>query len=71
MKLVQCKLQSENTYTTAWLENKVKIGNLVTLKDTDEPQRLWKVLSVSKPIDSNESTIKTRSKDVFGSLNKL
>lgn len=54
MKLVQVKLKSDNKLMTAWVEAKVKVGNLITLKDTDEPQRKWKVLSVGREHDRSD-----------------
>lgn len=53
MKIVQCSLSAkhgENIYSTltVWLDVRpdLKEGAFVTLKDSDEPERLWKVESV-------------------------
>jgi hypothetical protein len=44
----QCVLKSENFETVAWIpERGAKVGYQVTLKDSDEPLRLWTVLSAS------------------------
>ncbi len=41
----QCRLQSENMVTICWLSNEkdFKEGDWITLKDSDEPKRRWKV----------------------------
>ena len=51
MKLVQCVLQSDKTKIITYLESEkhIVIGNLVTLKDSETPDRLWKVLSKGIP----------------------
>lgn len=45
-KLVQVDLRSGDRLLTCWVEPKVKVGDSITLKDTDEPERLWLVLRV-------------------------
>lgn len=60
MKKVQVTLQSDNAMLTCWVEPKVTAGNYITLKDSDDPHRLWKVLSVGEPKEVSE--IKTRWK---------
>lgn len=49
MKLVQVDLIADRTRLTCWVEDKVKIGNLITLKNSDDPHRLWEVLRVGEP----------------------
>ncbi len=46
----QCRLVSKNAVMIVWLsdEKKFKVGDSVTLKDSDEPNRLWKVTSKGK-----------------------
>lgn len=46
----QCNLKSEEATLITWLSNekKFKVGDFVTLKDSDEPKRIWKVLSKGK-----------------------
>lgn len=49
-KMYQCRLQSGNRVLITWLSNEkeFKIGDFVTLKDTAEPARKWKVTSKGK-----------------------
>lgn len=49
MKITQVKLSSGTTRLTCWVENRVKPGDSITLKNTDDPDRLWNVLTVSEP----------------------
>ena len=47
----QVKLESGTTQLTCWLNlegKKIKRGDVVTLKDSDEPEREWTVLGVYK-----------------------
>lgn len=44
--LVQVELQSGTSRRTCWLEPRIRVGNEVTLKNSEEPTRRWKVLSV-------------------------
>lgn len=44
--VVQVDLRSGTTRLTCWLEPKVKRGDQVTLKNSDEPARRWDVLRV-------------------------
>ena len=53
-KLVQCHLKSDTKETVAWLEPKIKVGNQITLKDSDEPERLWEFLSIGEPRDKTD-----------------
>jgi len=47
--LVQVDLRSEDRYMTCWVEPKAKVGNRITLKNFNEPDRLWEVLRVGEP----------------------
>ena len=54
MKVVQVRLLSGVTHMTAWVEDKIKVGNLITLKDSDNPSRRWEVVSVdSDPVEQS------------------
>jgi hypothetical protein len=52
--LVQVDLRSEDRLLTCWVEPRVRVGNTITLKDSDEPSRLWTVLRVgeARPVGS-------------------
>lgn len=54
--VVQVELQSGTTRRTCWLsrEKKFKVGDAVTLKNSEEPTRLWAVRSVSEPKDAGD-----------------
>lgn len=44
----QCKLVSGNAHTTAWIKEKgAVVGKFIHLDDSDEPERVWKVETVS------------------------
>lgn len=45
-KMRQCRLASNGTITTAWLpdDKRLAVGKNVTLKDSDDPARLWEIL---------------------------
>ena len=49
-EMYQCRLQSENKVLITWLSNDkdFKVGDFVTLKDSDEPKRKWKITSKGK-----------------------
>lgn len=44
MNVRQMTLRSGSTWLTCWLEDKAAVGQLVTLKNSDEPDRLWEVV---------------------------
>jgi hypothetical protein len=46
--MIQARLQSDDAIQTAWLDSKkrIKVGDVVTLKDSDDPKRPWKVLEL-------------------------
>lgn len=47
-KMYQCDLSNGSTHTRAYIEEKgAVVGAKVTLKDSDEPGKLWTVDSVS------------------------
>lgn len=54
MRKVQVRLQSDDRVRTCWVEPKVKIGNRITLKNSEDPDRMWTVLSVGEPTEMNE-----------------
>lgn len=45
----QFQLRSGQTYTTCWLEedSRLKVGNKVTLKTSDDPKRWWEIIGCS------------------------
>jgi hypothetical protein len=46
--LVQVKLRSGTTERTCWIDNAdVKTGYEITLKNSEEPGRRWRVITVS------------------------
>ena len=73
--MFQCRLQSENKVMITWLSNEkdFEIGNLVTLKDTDEPKRKWKVTTKGKGHKMTDVKEKWISQDLKrdGSRKKL
>ena len=64
--MFQCKLQSENQILITWLSNDIEfeVGNFVTLKDTDEPKRLWKVITKGKGHPRSDVKQKWTSQDL-------
>lgn len=51
-ELVQVRLRSGTTSRTCWVENRVKQGDSLTLKNSEDPSRWWDVMAVdSKPTD--------------------
>lgn len=42
--LVQVDLQAGNRFLTCWVEPRVKVGYLITLKNHEQPRLLWVVL---------------------------
>jgi hypothetical protein len=49
-KMRQFKLRHGNTHTTCYLEDdpRLKVGNRVTLKTSDDPKKLWEIESRSE-----------------------
>jgi len=52
--LVQVDLRSDNREMTCWVEDKVKVGNVITLKNHQEPSMMWEVLRVGEPKDRSQ-----------------
>jgi hypothetical protein len=51
----QVELKSGTLTMVTWVEaNKVKVGNVITLKNFDDPDREWRVMSVGEAKDSSE-----------------
>lgn len=46
-KLVQVRLRSGTTERTCWTEARVKPGDQVTLKNSEDPARWWDVILVA------------------------
>jgi hypothetical protein len=42
------RLRSGATERTCWVDRNVQVGQSITLKDSDEPDRLWQVVAASK-----------------------
>jgi hypothetical protein len=47
--LVQVDLRSGTRYRTCWIEPRVRVGDQVTLKSSEDPARRWDVLRVGEP----------------------
>ena len=49
--LIQVALESGTTRLTCWVDGdrKVRVGNVITLKNSDEPARRWVVRTLSEP----------------------
>jgi hypothetical protein len=47
--VVQVQLQSGTTVRTCWVAPRVKSGDEITLKNSEDPQRLWRVMTVTAP----------------------
>ena len=54
MMLVQVDLKADNRLLTCWVEDRVKVGNTITLKNHEEPCKLWTVLRVGEPKDRTQ-----------------
>jgi hypothetical protein len=52
--LVQVDLRSGDRMLTCWVEPKVRVGDRITLKDTEEPGRGWDVLRVGERRESTD-----------------
>jgi hypothetical protein len=46
MNLAQVMLKDGTTYRTCWVEAKIKTGDKITLKNSEEPDRWWSVYAV-------------------------
>jgi hypothetical protein len=47
--LVQVDLRSDNRLRTCWVEPRVQVGDQITLRNSEEPARLWSVTRVGEP----------------------
>jgi hypothetical protein len=67
---VQCVLESGNMRMVSWLDNRedLEIGKIVTLSDSDEPDRKWKILSMSKPHSRDNFIDSHKARKTFRSL---
>lgn len=54
MKVQQCLLRSGNASKTVFLDPGLKTGNLVTLKDDEYPERLWRVVQLYEIMDAKD-----------------
>lgn len=41
-------LESGTTHLDCWVDKKVKVGDQVTLKNSDEPDRWWDVITIAE-----------------------
>lgn len=47
--LVQADLRSGASVRTCWLEDRIRPGDSVTLKNSEDPQRWWDVVRTGSP----------------------
>jgi hypothetical protein len=52
--LVQVDLRCGDRFRTCWIEPRVRVGDQVTLKNSDDPRQRWDVLRVSEPRRASE-----------------
>lgn len=65
-KIVQCLLESDNQRLVAWLSaERIKPGFSVTLKDSDDPTRWWKILSMSQEYEKGSIRTSHESKAIW------
>lgn len=50
MKCVQAELSSGATVRTCWIREDVKPGSRVTLKNSEDPERMWDVTAVGSQV---------------------
>lgn len=43
------ELTSGTTERSCWVDREVKVGDMITLKNSGEPERWWKVMWVGTP----------------------
>ncbi len=67
---IQCVLESGNMRMVSWVDKRpdLKIGVFITLSDCDEPERKWKVLSMSRPHNRNTFIDSHNARKTFKSL---
>lgn len=46
----QVGLKSGDTYRTCYVDQPVKLGNEITLKNSEEPERFWTVLTIGEMV---------------------
>lgn len=53
MMVAQVGLRSDTTTRTCWVPVRpnLRVGVSITLKNSDEPDRLWEVVAMSEPRD--------------------
>jgi hypothetical protein len=58
-EMVQVHLESGATRLTCWVDQRkpFRVGNLITLKNSDDSDRLWTVRLIGEPKDA--ATIRT------------
>jgi hypothetical protein len=58
-EMVQVRLESGATRLTCWVDRRkpFRVGNVITLKNSDDSDRLWTVRSIGEPKDT--ATIRT------------
>lgn len=50
--MVQVRLQSGKSHRVCWLRKEdkpFKVGSFITLKDSEEPDRFWRVMGIGEP----------------------
>lgn len=64
--MYQCRLESENMVTITWLsdEKEFDVGDFVTLKDSEEPNRRWKVTTKGKGHPRSDVKDRWHSQDI-------
>jgi hypothetical protein len=58
-EMVQVRLESGATRLTCWVDRRkpFRVGTVITLKNSDDTDRLWTVRSIGEP--KNTATIRT------------
>lgn len=71
MKLVQCLIKSGDTTKTIFLESGVfNKGFYVTLKDSEDPTRRWKIEEMYEEVDEKDVKDSHGSSKVYDSIQK-
>ena len=52
--MVQVSLVSGSSRRVCWVEDGVRVGNNITLKNSEDRDRLWRVEAISAPKDVSE-----------------
>lgn len=55
-RMAQVALADGTGRRTCWvpLDRQPKVGNRITLKNSEDPERRWSILSMSEPKDSSD-----------------